>query len=214
MTIYIAAYMQIRGLAFTLETLCGQAYGAGEYRLVGVYLQRMLAFLSLLSVPMAILCWNAGALLGLIVEQSLADLSGLYVRIMILGIPAFLCCECAKSYLQAQGDYRAASYIAVIVAPVNLFLQWLLTWRLGWGFVGSPIAVLLTFNLQAILLFFYVRLFVGYKCWGGLTRDAWHGWGMSIHQACHLSQINQSSRIDASTSCARMALNIERVPRL
>ena len=40
-------------MAYSLETLCGQAFGAARHHLLGVYKQRAMVVLSLVSLPAA-----------------------------------------------------------------------------------------------------------------------------------------------------------------
>ncbi|KAI5065848.1 hypothetical protein GOP47_0018472 [Adiantum capillus-veneris] len=50
--------MSLTGLASALDTLCGQAYGAQQYSVVGLYLQRGLIVLYACSIPLAIFWAN------------------------------------------------------------------------------------------------------------------------------------------------------------
>lgn len=51
------------------------------------------------------------------------------------------------------------------------------------GFVGAPIAVVITETLMPICLFVYAYFFVGSKCWCGFTRQAFENWGPMIRLA-------------------------------
>lgn len=167
----------IQGLANGLDTLAAQAYGSGYNYLVGLQMQRMIYFTLLCLVPLSVIWWNAGNLLFFILsDQRQADLAGMYLKIMILRFPAFVLFECGKRFFQAQGLFHAATYVAVIGAPFNAFLMWMFVWRLGWGFVGAPIAIVITENLMAVLLFLYGWLIDGYQCWGGFSKEAFRNW--------------------------------------
>jgi MATE family multidrug resistance protein len=74
------------GLTTALDTLCSQAYGAGNKTLVGLHLQRMIYFLMMISVPIVLLWFFSESLLSVIVpEPELAAFAGLYLRILALG---------------------------------------------------------------------------------------------------------------------------------
>ena len=78
--------MLATGLATALDTLCSQAYGAGNKTLVGLHLQRMVYFLMVMSVPIMLLWFYSESLLNAIVpEPELAAFAGLYLRILALG---------------------------------------------------------------------------------------------------------------------------------
>lgn len=55
MTANITGYAVYQGLATSLDTLCAQAYGSGRKKLVGLQMQRMIFFLWLLTIPIAII---------------------------------------------------------------------------------------------------------------------------------------------------------------
>ncbi|KAL0944644.1 mate efflux family protein [Colletotrichum truncatum] len=184
MTSTITCYAPFQGLATSLDTLCAQAYGSGHRHLVGLQLQRMTYFLLMCFLPLAVLWFYADAVLSLIIpEAESARLAGMYLRVLILGVPAFVCFEGGKRFVQAQGLFQATTWVLLIAAPINIFVNWLLVWRLGWGFIGAPIAVVFTQNLLPILLFLYVRFFNGYECWGGFSKRALSNWGPMLRLA-------------------------------
>ncbi|CAO2654671.1 Nn.00g114040.m01.CDS01 [Neocucurbitaria sp. VM-36] len=177
MTASITGYAVYQGLATSLDTLCAQAYGSGRPHLVGLQLQRMLYFLLVITIPISLI-WACGEqiLSKIVPEKETARLAGLYLKILIAGAPGYAAFESGKRYVQAQGLFSATMYILLICAPLNAFLNWLLVWHLGWGFVGAPIAVSITENILPLLLFLYVRFIDGYKCWGGFDRRALRNW--------------------------------------
>lgn len=184
MTAAITCLAPFQGLATSLDTLCAQAYGSGHKHLVGLQFQRMTCFLFCLSVPVTVLWFYAENILYHIVpEPESARLAGLYLRVMIFSIPGFILFEGGKRYTQAQGLFRATTWVLVIVAPFNVFLSWFLVWHLGWGFVGAPMAVAITENLLPLFLFLYVRFVDGRQCWGGFSRRALSNWWDMIRLA-------------------------------
>ncbi len=48
------------GFGMALDPLCSQAYGAKQYRLVGLYCQRAMVILSLLAIPIALIWLQTG----------------------------------------------------------------------------------------------------------------------------------------------------------
>jgi len=178
MTANIFCYAFFQGLATSLDTLCSQAYGSGHKHLVGVQLQRMVYFLWALSLPVAVLFFFAGDILRLIIpEPESAHLAGLYLRIVICGIPGYAAFEGGKRFVQSQGLFIATTYVLLIAAPINVLLNWTLVWHVGLGFIGAPIAVAFSQTLMPILLALYVKFVAGSQCWGGLTRRALTNWG-------------------------------------
>ncbi|KJZ72200.1 hypothetical protein HIM_08465 [Hirsutella minnesotensis 3608] len=174
----------IQGLATSLDTLAAQAYGSGNHHLVGLHMQRMICFILPCVVPLMILWWKADELLVLVLQdRRLAELTGVYLKIMCFRMPAFVLFECGKRFVQAQGIFNATPCVLLVAAPFNALTMWLLVWRLDWGFVGAPIAIAITENLMPVLLVVYVLLVDGSQCWGGFTRKTFSNWGPMMRLA-------------------------------
>ncbi|KAL8657575.1 MAG: hypothetical protein Q9226_001785 [Calogaya cf. arnoldii] len=184
MTANITGYSVFQGLATSLDTLCAQAYGSGHKKMVGLLMQRMVYFLWTITIPIGIIWLSAEAILTHVVpEQDVAVLAGLYLKIILIGLPGYACFESGKRYLQAQGLFTASLYVLLICAPLNAFLNWLFVWQFQWGFIGAPIAVAITDTLLPIFLFLYVRFIAGRACWPGLTSRALKNWGPMVKLA-------------------------------
>ncbi|KAL8873989.1 MAG: hypothetical protein Q9174_000614 [Haloplaca sp. 1 TL-2023] len=184
MTANITGYAVYQGLATSLDTLCSQAYGSGNKQLVGLQTQRMVFFLWLITVPIAVIWFSASSILMLIVpEHDVARLAGLYLKVVLIGAPGYACFESTKRYLQAQGLFSASLYVLLICSPLNAFMNWLFVWQFKWGFIGAPIAVAVTDCLLPILLIGYIYFIAGSACWPGLTSRAFKNWGPMIRLA-------------------------------
>lgn len=184
MTANITCYAPFQGLATSLDTLCSQAYGSGHKHLVGLQVQRMAYFLASLLIPVAVLWAFAGEILEhLVPEPESARLAGLYLKIAIAGVPGFICTECGKRFVNAQGLFQSTTYVLLVAAPLNIFVNWLFVWHFGWGFIGAPIAVAFSQNLIPLLLFLYVVFIDGSQCWGGFSKKALSNWGPMVKLA-------------------------------
>jgi multidrug resistance protein, MATE family len=184
MSANITGFAIFQGLATSLDTLCAQAYGSGKKHLVGLQMQRMIFFLWVITIPIAAVWLCSDLILSRIVpEPEVARLAGLYLKILIIGAPGYAAFESAKRFFQAQGLFYASLYVLVICAPLNAFMNWFFVWQLEWGFVGAPIAVVITQYLLPLGLFIYVRFVDGMDCWPGFTKRAWKNWGPMIKLA-------------------------------
>ena len=129
MTVSITGNAVFSGLATSLDTLCAQAYGSGKRKLVGLQMLRMIYFLWLVTIPIAILWYFSEHILATIVpEQEVAKMAGLYLKIALLGTPGYACFESGKRYLQAQGVFSASLYVLIVCAPLNAFMNWFFVW--------------------------------------------------------------------------------------
>ncbi|KAJ5813174.1 Multi antimicrobial extrusion protein [Penicillium robsamsonii] len=184
MTVTITGNAVYSGLATSLDTLCAQAYGSGKRKLVGLQMLRMVYFLWVITIPIMLLWYfSEHILVKIIPEKEVAEMAGLYLKIALLGTPGFALFESGKRYLQAQGVFSASLYVLIVCAPLNAFMNWFFVWKLQWGFIGAPIAVVITENLLPLGLFIYVYFFVGSECWCGFTKRAFQNWGPMIRLA-------------------------------
>ncbi|KAM0722743.1 hypothetical protein Q7P37_002184 [Cladosporium fusiforme] len=186
MTANITGYAIYQGLATSLDTLCPQAYGSGKKKLVGLQMQRMIYFLWAVTIPIAVIWLLADKiLLAIVPERAVAELAGLYLKIVLAGAPGYAAFEAGKRFVQAQGMFSASLYVLIIASPFNAFLNWFLVWKLELGFIGAPIAVAITDNCLPIGLFIYVRFFSknGMSCWNGFTKKAFHNWDPMVKLA-------------------------------
>lgn len=143
-------------------------------------MQRMVYFLWLLTIPIGLFWFFAEYILQKVIpEKRSAELAGLYLRILLAGAPGYALFESGKRFVQAQGLFSATTYVLLVAAPLNAFMNWLFVWHFNWGFVGAPIAVALTDNLLPLFLFLYVYFIDGRQCWNGFTKKAFHNWGES-----------------------------------
>lgn len=129
MTVTITGNAVYSGLATSLDTLCAQAYGSGKRKLVGLQMLRMVYFLWVITIPIMVLWYFSEHLLAKIVpEKEVAEMAGLYLKVALLGTPAFALFESGKRYLQAQGVFSASLYVLLFCAPLNAFLNWFFVW--------------------------------------------------------------------------------------
>lgn len=129
MTVSITGNAVFSGLATSLDTLCAQAYGSGKRKLVGLQMLRMIYFLWLVTIPIAVLWYFSEHILAKIVpEKRVAELAGLYLKIALLGTPGYACFESGKRYLQAQGVFSASLWVLLVCAPLNAFMNWFFVW--------------------------------------------------------------------------------------
>ena len=167
MTANITGYSVYQGLATSLDTLCAQAYGSGRKKLVGLQTQRMVYFLWTITIPIAVIWLSADMILTRMVpEKDVADLAGLYLKVVLVGAPGYAAFESGKRYLQAQGLFSASLYVLLICAPLNAFMNWLFVW-VSLGSViphGSTDAFSFAFWVQTSSMYFIGALLLLLGC--------------------------------------------------
>lgn len=171
------------GIATALDTLCPQAYGAGNYELVGIHVQRCIMFSLVVYIPCAFVWWYSASILKYVIDSAeVLHLTSSFLRVLILGAPAYIIFENSKRFLQAQGIFEAGTGILVISLPINILISTFLVWNknFGLGFIGAPIATVINFWFTDLLLVMYVMFVDGDKCWFGIApfKELFQQWGM------------------------------------
>ncbi|CAN8290227.1 unnamed protein product [Cochlearia groenlandica] len=159
------------GMASALETLCGQAYGAQQNHMLGIYLQRSWIILTCCTIClMPIYIFSGPIFLALGQEEHIvrvAQIIALWVIPIIFSfIPSFTC----QMFLQAQSKNKIIAYVAAVSLGVHLFLSWLLVVYYEFGITGAMVSMLVAYWLPNIAQLLFVTC-------GGCT-DTWKGFTM------------------------------------
>ncbi|CAI9272010.1 unnamed protein product [Lactuca saligna] len=141
------------GMASALETLCGQAYGAKNYRMLGVYLQRSWIVLFLCCILLLPLYIFASPVLKLLGQPAdISELSG-------------------KSQLKTY----VIAWVSLGALVVHSVMSWLVVYRLQLGLVGTVVTLNFSWWLIVIGLFCF-SVFGGCpETWGGFSMEAFTG---------------------------------------
>ncbi|XP_011070014.1 protein DETOXIFICATION 21-like isoform X1 [Sesamum indicum] len=166
------------GLASGLETLCGQAYGAKQYHMLGIYLQRswiVLTVCTTLLLPVYI--FAAPILKALGQDEDIAEVAGTIALWFIPVIYSFIVSFTCQMYLQAQSKNMIIAYLAVFSLSIHLFLSWLLTTKYNFGIAGTMISTILAYWLPNVGQLIFVISGGCRETWKGFTtlafKDLW-----------------------------------------
>jgi len=67
------------GMSSALDTFSGQSYGAKQYHMLGILMDRSMIILSLLCIPLAVIWENTGSILMFLGQDpSISDEAGHY----------------------------------------------------------------------------------------------------------------------------------------
>jgi len=159
------------GMASALETLCGQAYGAKQYYMLGVYMQRswiVLFICCIFLLPIYLFATPVLRLLGQ--PEDLAVLSGQVSMWMIPLHFGFAFQFPLNRFLQSQLKTAAIAWVSLFAFLVHVFVSWLFVFKFQFGVIGT--AATLNFSWWALT----VGLFC-YTVWGGCPLT-WNGFSM------------------------------------
>ncbi|TVU32469.1 hypothetical protein EJB05_24200 [Eragrostis curvula] len=172
-----SGFYLMTGMAWSLDTLCGQAFGAEQHRLVGVYKQRAMLVLALASIPVAVVWAFAGEILVWFRQDpEIAAGAGSYLRWLIPAVFLFGQLQCHVLYLQTQNIVVPVMLSSGVTVGVHVAVCWLLVHRLGLGVNGAALGIVVSYFFNMSCLALYVRL--GPSCkktWTGFSREAFRG---------------------------------------
>ncbi|CAN1795112.1 Protein DETOXIFICATION 29 [Linum perenne] len=149
------------GMGSALETLCGQAYGAGQLDMLGVYMQRSWVILLATSAILSLMYIFATPFLLLLGQApSISRAAGIFSIWMLPQLFAYALNFPMAKFLQAQSKMMVMAGIATAALALHALFSWLLILKLGWGLAGA--AVVLNASCLEIWYFMALILFAGY----------------------------------------------------
>ncbi|KAG8057069.1 hypothetical protein GUJ93_ZPchr0002g24568 [Zizania palustris] len=158
------------GMASALETLCGLAYGAKQYSMLGIYLQRswiILLVSAVLLVPTYVFTEPLLAAMGQ--PAALAREAGMVSVYMLPLHFMYAVLLPLNKFLQSQRKNWMMAATTAAVFPVHFAASWLLVSRFRLGVFGAAIALNVSLGLVVLLQLAYV---VGGGCpvtWKGFS---------------------------------------------
>ncbi|KAL5520375.1 hypothetical protein ACEPAG_9599 [Sanghuangporus baumii] len=184
MTASVTGYSILQGFTSTLDTVLPSAWTSDQPQLVGLWTQRMAVIMSTLLIPIASIWLHAEPILLLLRQDpEVASLSALYLRWALLGLPAYAFNQISRRYFQSQGYFSIPTRVTMIVAPINVFLNYMLVWgpeSIRLGFIGAPIASAISFNLMALFSILYGTFWVPKTAWYPLSRRMFTSLGILV----------------------------------
>ncbi|KAJ7976474.1 Protein DETOXIFICATION [Quillaja saponaria] len=166
------------GMASALETLCGQSFGAKQYDMLGVYLQRSWIVLFLTSICiLPIFIFTTPILEALGQEESIAKMAGKVslwaIAVMFSFIASFTC----QMFLQAQSKNMIITYLAAFSVSVHILLSWLLTVKNKLGLTGAMTSTVVAYWLPNLGQLIFVLCGWCPQTWKGFSflafKDLW-----------------------------------------
>ncbi|KAA8520060.1 hypothetical protein F0562_014316 [Nyssa sinensis] len=135
--IQLFAYGLMLGMGSAVETLCGQAFGAHKYEMLGIYLQRATIVLTLAGIPVTVIYVLSKEILLLLGESSaVATDAAVFVYGLIPQIFAYAVNFPIQKFLQSQSIVAPSAYISTATLGVHLLLSWVAVYKIGLGLIG------------------------------------------------------------------------------
>lgn len=155
--IQVFAYGLMLGMGSAVETLCGQAFGAKKYDMLGVYLQRSTVLLTLTGILLTIVYIFCKPILIFIGQtERIAAAAALFVYGLIPQIFAYAINFPIQKFLQAQSIVAPSAYISAATLVLHLGLSWVVIFKIGLGLLGASLVLSLSWWIIVIGQFVYI----------------------------------------------------------
>ncbi|KAK4751660.1 hypothetical protein SAY87_020458 [Trapa incisa] len=178
------------GMGSALETLCGQAFGAGQIHMLGVYMQRswiILLSACVLLLPLYIYATPLLKLLGQ--EHDIAEMAGRFTLQIIPQMFSLAINFPTQKFLQAQSRVGVLAYIGFFALVVHIIVLYLFISVFKWGLAGAALAYDISAWAIALSQVIYVMGWCkqGWKGFSWLAfKDIWGFVKLSIASAIML----------------------------
>ncbi|XP_065847023.1 protein DETOXIFICATION 27-like isoform X2 [Euphorbia lathyris] len=174
---YCYSRLQFRtsGMASTLETLCGQAFGARRYHMLGIYMQRSWIVLFLCCFLMLPFYVFASPILKWVGQPDEVAEESQVVAMWLLPLHfSFAFLFPLQRFLQSQLKNQVIAWVSLVALGINGFACWLFIYILDYGVIGAAIALDISWWFMGFSLLVYV-LFRCPLTWTGFSIQAFNG---------------------------------------
>ncbi|KAF3447437.1 hypothetical protein FNV43_RR12623 [Rhamnella rubrinervis] len=174
----ITGYSVISGLAMGMEPICGQAYGAKQWKLLGLTLQRTVLLLLSTSLPISFMWLNMKTiLLWCGQDHQISSVAQTFILFSIPDLFFLSLLHPLRIYLRTQSITLPLTYCSAISVLLHVPLNFILVVKLKMGISGVAIAMVWT-NLNLFIFLFAFVYFSGvYKdSWVFPSMDCLRGW--------------------------------------
>ena len=146
-------------LSIGIETLGSQAYGAQNFRLVGLWFNRGLIINILIGSILALLFCSRMDLILIYLgqDQVLAEAVGTYLR---WSIPHIILCGIYYSnisYVQIQQKVTIYFLVDLVICPFHYLMAYLFISYFGLGLIGAALALDCSFFFGNFIFFIYIN---------------------------------------------------------
>ncbi|XP_037463112.1 protein DETOXIFICATION 16-like [Triticum dicoccoides] len=170
----VTGFSLLSGMSSSLDTLCGQAFGAKQHHLLGIYKQRAILVLTPVSAVVAVIWGYTGQILLLFGQDpEIAMEAGSYIRWLIPSLFVYGPLQCHVRFLQTQNMVLPVMLSSGVTALNHILVCWLLVYKLGLGNKGAALANTISYLTNVSILALYIRLSPSCKStWTGLSMEA------------------------------------------
>ncbi|CAH8363017.1 unnamed protein product [Eruca vesicaria subsp. sativa] len=154
----VTGFSLLSGLASALETLCGQAFGARQYEKLGSYTFTSIVSLLIICFPISLLwIFMKNILLLFHQKPDISEIASVYCLWLIPALFGYSVLQSLIRYFQTQSLIFPMVFSSLTVLCFHVPVCWVLVYTLGLGTKGAALSVSLSYWLNAVFLWFFMR---------------------------------------------------------
>ncbi|XP_039122679.1 protein DETOXIFICATION 14-like [Dioscorea cayenensis subsp. rotundata] len=155
----VTGFSVLVGMASALDTLCGQAYGAEQYKKLATNTYSAMVSLTLVCIPLSFLWLFIDKILSVIGQDPLiSHEAGKYVKLLIPSIFSYSISQPLMKFLQSQSLILPMLLSSVATLCLHLPLCWLFVFKFGFGNAGAALSINISNWTYVLVLVLYVKL--------------------------------------------------------
>ncbi|XP_072950922.1 protein DETOXIFICATION 33-like [Typha angustifolia] len=164
-------YAILLGMGSALETLCGQAVGAGQFEMLGIYVQRSWIICLATALILTPVYMFTSPLLQLLHQsKEISEVAGRYTRWVIPQLFAYAFNFPIQKFYQSQSKVWVMTAIAGVVLGIHVLLNWIFITKLGYGMLGAAMVGNISWWLINLGQFVYLV--------SGFFPESWRGFSL------------------------------------
>ncbi|KAK7357716.1 hypothetical protein VNO80_17011 [Phaseolus coccineus] len=181
----VSGFSVIFGMSCALETRCGQAYGARQYRKFGVQIYTAIVSLAFVCLPLTFLWMNLGNLLILLGQDPLVSLeAGKFALCMIPALFAYATLQSLVRFFFMQSLMSPLVISSFITLCFHVAFSWFMVFKSGLGNLGAAFSIGTSYWLNVTLLGLYMKFSTQCeKTRVPISMELFHGIGEFIRYA-------------------------------
>ncbi|PKI59791.1 hypothetical protein CRG98_019797 [Punica granatum] len=175
----VTGFSLLLGMAGALETLCGQAYGAGQFLILGTQTRTAIFCLNLCCLPLCLLWLNVEKLLILAGQDpSISNGAGKFMKYLIPSLFAYAILQPLIRFFQMQSLVAIMLMSSIGTLLFHIPICWILVFKSGLGNLGAALAISISYWVNVVFFVLYIKFSpVCTKTWGSISTELFHGVG-------------------------------------
>ncbi|WCJ33249.1 MATE efflux family protein [Euphorbia peplus] len=181
----VTGFSPLFGMSSALETLCGQAYGAKQYKQFGIRIYTAILSLNLVSIPLSFLWIFMGNILIFIGQDSLiSQEAAKFTLCLIPSLFGYANLQALVRYFQMQSLIFPLIFTSFFTLCFHIVLCWIFVFHSGFGSLGAAFSIGISYWLNVTLLGLYMMFSPSCaKTRFALSVEAFAGIGEFFHVA-------------------------------